>query len=70
MECTYDLFEVAPDGALMWRCAITGHDEAIAKLRQLSCDTMNEVRVMHVPSKSVIAVIEKVPRPQEDSSSG
>jgi len=57
MERTYDLFEVESDGAVKWRCAITGHEQAIKKLQELAQNTLNELRVMHIPSHSIIAVI-------------
>jgi hypothetical protein len=36
---------------------VHGHDAAVAKLRQLAKETTNEVRVMHVPTKSVVAAL-------------
>ena len=32
MERDYDLFEVLPDGALIWREMVHGHEAAIQKL--------------------------------------
>jgi len=55
MERDYDLFEVLPDGTPMWREAVTGHDAAIRKLHELSARTTNEVRVMHLPTNTLIA---------------
>jgi hypothetical protein len=55
MERDYDLFEVLPDGTVMWREAVTGHEAAIRKLHELSVRTTNEVRVMHLPTKTLIA---------------
>jgi hypothetical protein len=57
MDRQYDLFEVLPDGAPIWRGSASGHDAAILKLRKLAAQTGNEVRVMHLPTKAVIAVI-------------
>lgn len=57
MERDYDLFEINPDGSLTWRGAVHGHEAAVNKLRELAAETKNEVRVMHVPTKSVIAVL-------------
>jgi hypothetical protein len=36
MEREYDLFEVLPDGAAVWQVAVTGHENAIRKLHELS----------------------------------
>jgi hypothetical protein len=55
MERDYDLFEVLPDGAVIWKETVPGHENAIRKLRELSKQTSNEVRVMHVLTKTLIA---------------
>ena len=57
MERTYDLFEIESGGVVRWRCAVTGHEQAIRKLRELAETTENEVRVMHVPTHSIVAVM-------------
>ena len=57
MERDYDIFEINPDGSLIWRAAVQGHEAAVNRLRELAAETKNEVRVMHVPTKSVIAVL-------------
>jgi hypothetical protein len=55
MERDYDLFEVLPDGAAIWKETVSGHENAIRRLIELSKRTSNEVRVMHVLSNSLIA---------------
>jgi hypothetical protein len=55
MEQDYDLFEVLADGAPMWRGVAAGQEHALRKLTELSNQTSNEVRVMHVPSNTLIA---------------
>jgi len=57
MEREYDLFELHPDGSLTWRGVVSGHEAAIRKLGELAAETKNEVRVMHVPTKSIVAVM-------------
>jgi hypothetical protein len=57
MDRTYDLFEVESDGTVRWKCAVVGHENAIKKLHELADRTSNEVRVMHVPTHSIIAVL-------------
>lgn len=57
MDREYDLFEKLPDGSLIWRAVVTGHESAIAKLRELADYTTNEVRVMHMPTKSIVATM-------------
>ena len=55
MERDYDLFEVLPDGAVIWKETVSGHENAIQKLRELAKQTANEVRVMHILSNTFIA---------------
>lgn len=62
MERQYDLFEILPDGSPVWRATISGHENAILKLKELAAQTANEVRVMHLPSNSIIAAM-NVPKP-------
>lgn len=57
MERTYDIFENMPDGSLLWRAAIPGHDGAIQKLRELAAKSPNEFRLMHIATNTVIATI-------------
>ncbi len=54
---TYDLFEVIPDGDLIWRAKIDGHESAIYQLQQAAKGSANEFRLMHIPSMTVIATI-------------
>ena len=57
VDRNYDLFEILPDGSPVWKCSVNGHEAAIDQLRQLASRTENEVRIMHLGSKSVIAVL-------------
>jgi hypothetical protein len=57
MNREYDLFEMFPDGTALWRLTVTGRQEAIDALQQFSTQTANEVRVMHLPTQTVIAAI-------------
>jgi hypothetical protein len=57
MERVYDLFEIRPDGAPIWRGKVAGHEDAIRRLRELAGQTANEVRVMHLEENAVIAVM-------------
>jgi hypothetical protein len=59
MDRDYDLFEVFPDGALIWRDSVTGHENAIRRLKELAGLTPNEVRMMHILTNSLIAVLNK-----------
>lgn len=57
MDCQYDIFEILPDGSPLWREAIHGRDNAIRKSAILAAKTPNEIRVMHVPTKTTIATM-------------
>jgi hypothetical protein len=57
MNRVYDAFEVLPNGTLIWRATVTGHEDAVKKLEQLAKDSQNEFRLMHIPTKTVIATI-------------
>lgn len=57
MEREYDLFEVLPDGSAIWKEAVHGHENAIRRLQELSAQTVNEVRVMHLATKTLIAAM-------------
>jgi hypothetical protein len=57
MDRQYDLFEVTTDGSPLWLEAVTGHENAIQRLKELAAKTANEVRVIHLPTKTVIAAM-------------
>jgi len=59
MDPDYDLFEVFPDGALIWRDSVTGHENAIRRLRQLVELPDNEFRVVHLPTNTLIASMKR-----------
>jgi hypothetical protein len=50
VERDYDLFEVLPDGGVIWKETVPSHENGIRRLKELSKQTSNEVRVMHVLS--------------------
>jgi hypothetical protein len=46
-----------PDGTRIWKATIAGHEAAIAKRRELAGKTTNEVQVLHLPTKALVAVL-------------
>jgi hypothetical protein len=50
----FDIFEKLPDGSFVWKCVASGLGEACLKLGELSRATRNELRVIHMPSKSIV----------------
>jgi len=57
MEREYDLFEKMPDGSLLWKTSVHGHENAIRALKELASKTRNEVRVMHLLTQALIATM-------------
>jgi hypothetical protein len=58
MDLQYDIFEKLPDG-FEWRLMVFGHDEAISALEELAAKTRNECCLMHLPTKKVVATMNK-----------
>ena len=54
---TYDVFEKLPDGSLVWRETIKGHENAIRKLQELSAKTPNELQLIDLDTKAVVSTI-------------
>jgi hypothetical protein len=59
MEREYDLFEQFPNGDVLWRMTVTGHENAIQQLRELAATTSNEVRVVHLPTQAILGVMNR-----------
>ena len=57
MDRTYDIFEKMSDGAVMWCVAVSGHDAAIRKLKEMAAQSHNEFELRHVATNSVVATI-------------
>ena len=59
MEREYDLFEHFSNGDVLWRMTVIGHENAIQQLKELAATTSNEVRIVHLPTQAVIAVMNR-----------
>jgi hypothetical protein len=57
VDRNYDLFEIVPDGSPIWKCAVAGHENAVQQLRELAKHTSNELRIMHLASNTIIAIL-------------
>ena len=57
MDHQYDLFEIYPNGSPIWRDVVSGHEKAILKLQKLSAETANEVRLIHLPTNTIVAAM-------------
>lgn len=57
MERTFDIFEIE-NGHPIWRAVVSGHEVAVARMGELATKSNNEFRLMHVPTNSLIALID------------
>jgi hypothetical protein len=57
MNQQYDVFEVSPDGTLLWHAMVKDDEDATEKLRQVAKDNPHEFRLIHISTKRVIATI-------------
>jgi hypothetical protein len=51
----YDLFEMFPDGSLVWLAFVPGLDNARDRLQELAKLSHNEHFAIHIPSKEIVA---------------
>jgi hypothetical protein len=49
MSREYDAFEVLPDGTLIWKATLVGHEDAVEKLKRVAKNSPNEFRLMPPP---------------------
>lgn len=55
MASNYDIFEILPDGAPMWRCTVDNQNAAVAELESLGKTSQNELIAVHLPSSRIVA---------------
>jgi hypothetical protein len=55
----YDLFEIFPDGSPLWRESVTGQEDALRRLKELSSQTKNEVRALYIPTNRVLVTMNR-----------
>ena len=67
MERTYDIFEILADGSPIWKQSVSGHEPALARMRELAAESPNEFRMMHLATNSVAAIL---PADEPRSASG
>jgi hypothetical protein len=51
----YDLFEILPNGVLLWRAVLSSRERGMKKLQELASISTNQFLLMDVPTNSVIA---------------
>jgi hypothetical protein len=57
MDRTYDIFVAFPDGSVVWRGSVIGHEAGVLQLKTLAGATKNEIRLVHLPDKTLIAAL-------------
>jgi hypothetical protein len=60
----YDIFEIFLDGSVAWRGAASDREDALHKLEEQAALTKNEVRLMNLRSKEIIASVNTPKREQ------
>ena len=55
MDHIYHIFETLPDGSIRWKCGANEADDALRKLNSLARISTNEIRVVDVRRKKVVA---------------
>ena len=65
MEHIYDIFELMPDGKILWRDTVQGHEEAVSKLKEFAAHSLNEFQLLHLPTQSLVATVNAKPVPRD-----
>jgi hypothetical protein len=55
MERIYHLFEILPDGSTLWKGGASDEKDALEKLKLFARISPNEIRVVDVRSKKIVA---------------
>jgi hypothetical protein len=55
MDRIYHLFEILPNGTTLWKGGTNEEKDALQKLNSLARISTNEVRVVNIRSKKIIA---------------
>jgi hypothetical protein len=51
----YDIFEIYPNGELLWHCCVTGLENARLKVEEFGRHSSNQFFATHTPTKEVVA---------------
>jgi hypothetical protein len=55
MDHEYDIFEVCPNGDMLWRVCVTGLENTRLKLVELGKQSSNPFFATHTPTKEIVA---------------
>jgi hypothetical protein len=53
----YDIFEVCPNGDMIWRVCVAGLENARLKLEELGKLSSNQFFATHTPTKEIVAQV-------------
>lgn len=51
----YDIFEILPDGAPIWKSSADSEEAALLQLESLGQSCSNELIVVHLPNSRIVA---------------
>lgn len=57
MDREYDIFEVYPNGELLWRVCVKGLENARLELAELGKQSGNRFFATHTPTKEIVAKV-------------
>ncbi len=57
MDREYDIFEVCPNGDLLWRTSVSGLENARLKVAELGKQSSNQFFATHTPTKDIVAQV-------------
>ena len=61
MERCYDIFEMMPDGTILWRGFAQGLEEAVRIPKELAARSLNEFQMLHLATQSLVATVNAKP---------
>jgi len=67
MHREYDIFEILPDGASIWRGAVRGLEQARAAVSDLARQSTNQFLAVHTPTKEIVSRTNMSPAPRLSS---
>jgi hypothetical protein len=57
MDRQYDIFEVYPNGEMLWHCCVTGVENARLKVAEFGEQSSNQFFATHTPTKEIVALV-------------
>ena len=57
MDREYDIFEVHPNGDILWKTCVAGLENARVKLAELGRQSANPFFAAHTPTREIVAQV-------------